>query len=445
MKPYQAVLFDLDGTLSDPREGIVRSVTYALNHMGVEQGSIDLRSFIGPPLHHSLVEHFSFTENEVSTALVHYRERYQTRGKFENQLYPGVKLMLTRLQKQGYRLAVATSKPTVFANDILAYFEIADFFDSVVGSELDGTRSDKGEIIAYTLDQLQIEAKAAVMIGDRIHDIEGARRCGVDSVAVSYGYGGEEELAAANATYRVNRVEDLLEWLLEEEKYKNYHVASNWPPVQKPGGETRIEDTDSSKYIALPYDKHLDQNLAHALKDRRTTKEMRRDELFTIQELGNWLRWSVGRVDDQSDKRMYPSAGSLYLNQIYVAVKQVRGLENGLYRYHADGHQLEWINEQVEVEEAFVQADIGFNVCVIVAADLTGTYCQYGERGYRFSLLEAGHIVQNLLVVAGSLRQAVTPIGGFKDDVVNQSILPSEENLSTFYLVPLGKHSNKQV
>lgn len=218
MTTKKVIMFDLDGTLSDPKDGILRSVDYALNQMGIQREGEELLSFIGPPLQDSFKDHFSFTENEVHTAISHYRERYQALGKYENTLYPDVELMLNTLKEVGYRLAVATSKPTVFANDILAHFKLETYFDCVVGSELDGTRSDKGEVISYALSLLQVKPEDVVMIGDRVHDIAGAQTCGVDSIAVSYGYGSEEELAAAGATHRVNGMNELLNLLVKEKQ-----------------------------------------------------------------------------------------------------------------------------------------------------------------------------------------------------------------------------------
>ena len=218
MLPYTYILFDLDGTLTDPKEGITKSIQYALHKMEIIEDNLDkLTSFIGPPLLQSFQEFYDFSEEEASQALQFYRERFAVIGLFENKVYVGMEKLLKKMNKLNYRLAVATSKPTVYAKQILDVFELSRYFEVIVGSELDGTRSEKGEVIAEVLKQMKIENKdQCVMIGDRKHDLIGASENGIDSTGVTYGYGSQQELEDANATYIVHSV-DRLSTIFEKE------------------------------------------------------------------------------------------------------------------------------------------------------------------------------------------------------------------------------------
>lgn len=216
---YRYVLFDLDGTLSDPKVGICTSVQYAVTKMGMEAPDIDeLESFIGPPLRDSFMEYFKMSPEEAEQAITYYRERFSTVGKFENELYPGIYELLRDLRKKGRVVAIASSKPTVFVEDILKHFEIRDFFDVVVGSELDGSRDKKEDVLNETLNQMfkdtEIEYDDVVMIGDRKYDIEAALKLGVRNIGVAYGYGSREELDNAGADKIVNTVAGLRAALL---------------------------------------------------------------------------------------------------------------------------------------------------------------------------------------------------------------------------------------
>jgi len=196
-----AVLFDLDGTLTDPRAGIVASLRHAFQSLGRPCPSDDeLSSWIGPPLHRAFARHFGSDDVAlVERAVAAYRERYAVLGLFENQLYPGTREALVELGRLGLRLFVATSKPTVFAERILEHFELTRCFEAVHGSELSGARADKAELIAYVLHAHQLAAARTTMVGDREHDVLGARRCGVRAFGVLWGYGRAEELLAAGA------------------------------------------------------------------------------------------------------------------------------------------------------------------------------------------------------------------------------------------------------
>jgi phosphoglycolate phosphatase len=209
MNKYQFILFDLDGTLSDPKEGITKSIQYALEKLDVEVPEVhELECFIGPPLQVSFAENYGFSERKTERAIDFYRERFKEKGMFENQLYAKIPSLLKTLNEKGHTLIVATSKPTVFAEQILSYFNINQFFDLIAGSNLDGTRTSKTEIIQYVLDIYhEYESNNFIMIGDRKHDIIGAQNTGIDSIGVTYGYGAIEEISQSEPTYIVEDVD----------------------------------------------------------------------------------------------------------------------------------------------------------------------------------------------------------------------------------------------
>lgn len=219
MKNYHVILFDLDGTISDPKVGITKSVQYALQKTGIEVSDLDeLENFIGPPLQVSFRDIYDLNGVEIKQAIYHYRERFTEKGMFENKLYEHIPALLATLKQQDYHLAIATSKPTVFAEQILTYFQIASFFDLVVGSHLDGSRSAKSEIIAEVLQHFAMYPREQfIMIGDRKYDIIGAHAHQIDSIGVTYGYGTQEELNNEKPTYMVNSVETLINFFKVEE------------------------------------------------------------------------------------------------------------------------------------------------------------------------------------------------------------------------------------
>lgn len=213
---YEYILFDLDGTLTDPKLGITKSVAYALKSYGIQVDDLDsLLKFIGPPLQESFVKYYGFSEEQGAEAVEKYREYFKPYGIYENKVYDGVENMLTELVKCGKKVILATSKPTVFANVILEYFHLDKYFTCAVGSELDGSRVKKGEVITEALRQAGVTDKSlAVMIGDREHDILGAKENGIDSIGVLYGYGDRDEHKAAGAGMIVESVEELLQYLI---------------------------------------------------------------------------------------------------------------------------------------------------------------------------------------------------------------------------------------
>lgn len=224
MKPYSLIIFDLDGTLSDPYPGIARSIRYALEKMGRPVPPVEiLKLFIGPPLHHSFQEHSLFSREEADEAVQFYRERYTEKGLYENELYPGISELLLSLKEKDCKLGVATSKPIAFAERILSHFQISHIFDYIEGASLDGSYSDKKDIISSVLLHFrEYEKKNILMIGDRKYDVIGANHSGIDSAAVLYGYGTEDEFfqtADSSPTYLIRTVEELYSSFGVERKF----------------------------------------------------------------------------------------------------------------------------------------------------------------------------------------------------------------------------------
>lgn len=218
---FDYILFDLDGTLTDPKVGITSSVQYALRAIGIDEPSLDkLEPFIGPPLADSFSEFYGLDEGQIRTAIAKYRERFEVTGIYENEIYPGIAGLLKALKDAGRMLAIASSKPTEFVVRILEYFHIKEYFDVIVGSNMDGSRSRKEEVVEEALrlllpaDLEPDDKKVAVaMVGDRRFDIEGAKAYGITSVGVSFGYAPEGELEQAGADYIVDTVDALWEVL----------------------------------------------------------------------------------------------------------------------------------------------------------------------------------------------------------------------------------------
>ena len=194
------VFLDLDGTLTDPATGITNCIAYALTRVDVAAPSPnDLHFAIGPPLRGSFATLLKTNDTVlIEQAMVLYRERFAETGLFENIVYNGVPEMLADLKMRNYRLLLATAKPHVYARRILAHFNLATPFDGIYGSELDGTRQHKGDLLRYLLERENIDPSSAVMIGDRHHDIDAARVHGCRAIGVTYGYGSVEELAHAD-------------------------------------------------------------------------------------------------------------------------------------------------------------------------------------------------------------------------------------------------------
>ncbi|WNW12644.1 HAD family hydrolase [Pseudomonas sp. DTU_2021_1001937_2_SI_NGA_ILE_001] len=206
----QNILFDLDGTLTDPRLGITRSIQFALAKLGIDEPDITrLEHFIGPPLLQAFMQFYAMDEARAWEAVNFYRERFRVTGLYENQVFDGIPHLLESLAGQGRTLYVATSKPWEFAREIARHFDFARHFKVIYGSELDGTRTDKVELIAHLLDQERLDPAQTLMIGDRKHDLIGGRRNGLQVAAVGYGFGSAEELHAEAPDFHFNSVAEL--------------------------------------------------------------------------------------------------------------------------------------------------------------------------------------------------------------------------------------------
>ena len=203
------ILFDLDGTLTDPALGITNSVMHALKRFNIPLPPRDeLYKFIGPPLAESFEKYYGFSDGQVAVEV--YREYFSVKGLFENELYDGIEELLKLLYENGYRIYLATSKPEIYAKQILEHFKIDKYFTDAVGSLLNGNRVEKGEVIAYLLKKHNITD--AIMIGDRCFDIAGAKENGIKSIGVLYGYGTKEELKDADfIVSSVSELKNLLE------------------------------------------------------------------------------------------------------------------------------------------------------------------------------------------------------------------------------------------
>ena len=212
---YDYLLFDLDGTLTDPGEGITNSVVYALKKWGVEvKDKRELYSFIGPPLSASFKKYFGFSEDDALKSVEYYREYFRERGIFENEVYGGVPNLLATLKEAGKTLILATSKPEGFAKQILDHFDLAKYFDFVAGATMDESRNKKADVIRYALRMSGVtDLSRAVMIGDREQDVDGAKQNGMASIGVLYGYGDRAELEGAGATYIAETVEDIINYV----------------------------------------------------------------------------------------------------------------------------------------------------------------------------------------------------------------------------------------
>jgi phosphoglycolate phosphatase len=210
------ILFDLDGTLTDPGEGITRCIQYALDQFGMAIPPSDQLAWcVGPPLKASFAKLLNTKDEAIlDRALVHYRKRFSEKGLFENILYPGVVTSLGNLQRAGFKLFLATSKPRVYAKQILDIFHLTPFFQMVYGSELDGRLSDKSILIAHIIDREGLDARTTLMVGDRIYDIEGGKENRVMTAAVTCGYGTRDEITAAGPDVVFESIAELSQTIL---------------------------------------------------------------------------------------------------------------------------------------------------------------------------------------------------------------------------------------
>ena len=216
---YTTVLFDLDGTLTDPAEGITNSIVYALHKWNIEvEDKKSLYKFIGPPLVDSFNRDYGFSREDAQLTVDFYREYFSVKGLFENSVYEGIPALLAALKKEGLTVALATSKPEKYAIEILNHFLLDGFFDLVAGASMDESRNRKDQVIAYALSGLKEQDKSRIiMVGDRKHDVLGAKENGLDCIGVLYGYGSKGELEDAGAIAIAQTVNELKDLLLKNE------------------------------------------------------------------------------------------------------------------------------------------------------------------------------------------------------------------------------------
>lgn len=207
----KTILFDLDGTLTDSSEGIIKCSLHALSHYGIEIPDGKQNLLIGPPLRY-IFALFGVPENEVENALARYRERYRTVGKFENRPYDNIEKVLVTLKAAGHRLFVATSKPESLSVEILDHFGLSKYFEAICGATFDKSRDSKQAVIQYLLDTHKVEGEV-IMVGDTVFDIEGAAALNIPTVCVSWGFGEKSELLAKGAEKVVDTMDELIEIL----------------------------------------------------------------------------------------------------------------------------------------------------------------------------------------------------------------------------------------
>ena len=210
------ILMDLDGTLTNSKEGITKCLQYALDYFGVTVNDLStLEKYIGPPLEQTFREGFGFGKEQAEVAIEKYRERFVPIGMYENKLYAGMEEALQRLKESGKVLIVATSKPEKFAVTILKHFGIDGYFDDICGANPETNRNKKEEVIRYALEKHELtDLSDVLMVGDRKYGVEGARECGVSCMGVLYGFGNREELEEAGAEYIAETVEDMVQILI---------------------------------------------------------------------------------------------------------------------------------------------------------------------------------------------------------------------------------------
>ncbi len=199
---YKNILFDLDGTITDSSPGIINSYLYSLDKIGLSENDIDhLRSFIGSPLRAYYTQRHNLSTAESDIAVTHFREHYTETGLFENTVYPNIDKLLHELEETGHKLFIATSKPLEFAIRVLVHFELKEYFNSIHGSDMSADNKPKDKLIADAIIMNGLNKNECIMVGDRYHDIKGAKINGIDSIAVTYGYGSLDELNKEEPTY----------------------------------------------------------------------------------------------------------------------------------------------------------------------------------------------------------------------------------------------------
>lgn len=219
MKNYDVIIFDLDGTLSDSKEGITKSVQYALEKLGIIEEDIDgLEHFIGPPLRDEFIRTYGFSKEKADIGTAYYRERYVPIGLYETKIYPGTEEMLSKLRKSGKYIAMATSKPQKMAEEVLRTLHIDKYFDAVMGADMNGPRQSKQAVLEALFDKIPLKDKNRyVMIGDTCFDVDGANAVGIDCIGVSYGYGNTDEMLLHGAVIIADSTNELKDIILNKE------------------------------------------------------------------------------------------------------------------------------------------------------------------------------------------------------------------------------------
>ena len=212
-KDFQYILFDLDGTLTDSGEGITKAVQYALKYFGIEVDDLnELKKFVGPPLRDSYKNFYDFDDEKAELGIKKFREYYTDTGIYENSVYDGVEETLKSLKNSGKTLIIATSKPEAHANIVLDHFDLSKYFDFICGADFEETRVKKGDVIKYAIESAGIEdLSKVIMVGDREHDIIGAKENKIKSIGVLYGYGDVLELTQARADFVVEKPQDIID------------------------------------------------------------------------------------------------------------------------------------------------------------------------------------------------------------------------------------------
>lgn len=213
---YETILFDLDGTLTNPGVGITKSVEYALNRYGITvEDRKTLEPFIGPPLIDSFMKYYGFSKEQAVEAVEIYREYFRAKGLYENEVYPGIPELLQALKSAGKTLLIASSKPEEFVLGILEHFDLLQYFDAVGGAAMDETRTKKEEVLEYILKKAKVTDRSrCILVGDRKFDVNGAHETGMDALAVTYGFGSLEELTAAKPEYTAHTPKEIATILL---------------------------------------------------------------------------------------------------------------------------------------------------------------------------------------------------------------------------------------
>lgn len=217
---YKYVFFDLDGTITEPEEGIINGVLYALSKFGITvEDRTTLYPYIGPPLRDSFREFHGLSEEDTEQAILYYREYYSTKGIYQNGIMPGMEAAFQTLQEHGCHLYVATSKPELYAKQILEYLQLDGYFDIIAGSTFDKSRDTKAAVIEYLLTNISEEQKKTlaediIMVGDRKFDVLGAREFGIETIGVLFGYGNKEEFDACNCRYLAENAEEMVQIIL---------------------------------------------------------------------------------------------------------------------------------------------------------------------------------------------------------------------------------------